>query len=81
MEKIKYTFIEKKEHAIKLNAIKKRLSKLKIKNYAKEFDNIQTDMLYKVMNERAYSFDILNLIDERLTEIEKFVSDIEQVEK
>lgn len=84
MEKKKYntfTFEEKKAHSIRLNNLKKRMSKLKLHNYAKEFHRIDTALLYKVMNGRAYSFETLDLIEERLNEIENFVADIEQFTK
>jgi len=84
MEKKKYntfTFEEKKEHSIRLNRSKKRMSKLKLHNYAKEFPSIEIELLYKVMNERAYSFETLDLIESRLDELESFVADIKQVAK
>ena len=84
MEKKKYntfTFEEKKEHSIRLNKSKKRMSKLKLHNYAKEFPEVDTELLYKVMNERAYSFETLDLIEKRLSELESFVTDIEQVKE
>lgn len=84
MEKKKYntfTFEEKKAHSIRLNKLKKRMGELELKNYAKEFSKIDTTFLYKVMNGRAYSFEALDLIEERLNEIENFIADIKQVAK
>jgi len=81
MEAETLDFIKKKEHAIKLKNINARLKALKIYNYAKEFSDIDTDLLYKVKNSRAYSFEVLDAMDKRLTIIENFVAESKVVKK
>lgn len=73
--------VERKKHAIELNSIRKRLDKLGIYNYVKEFPSIDADTLYRVMNSRKMCFATLEKMKERLTEIENKVAELEGVKK
>lgn len=75
MEAESLNIIQRTEHAIKLNSINNRLKALNIYNYAKEFSDIDVELLYKVKNSRAYSFEVLDAMDKRLTIIENFIAE------
>lgn len=74
-----YSFIERKDHAIRLAKIKKGLDKHKIHRYTKEFHEYDARVLHDFINSRIISFNLLEVFEKRLKEIEKFVSDNKEV--
>jgi len=76
-----YSFIERKEHAIRLAKIIAGLKKHKIHRYTKEFHEYDARVLHDFINSRIISFNLLDVFEKRLIEIEKFIAENKAVKK